>query len=240
MHDKIKLFCFPFAGGSKYSFNSYIDYIPETIEFIPLEYPGRGARINEPLLTDIYKIVEDLFIAIKDQLNGKFAFYGHSMGTLVSFLLVKKLIDYKIDLPIHLFMTGRGGPSVMDTKQRSSLPKNEFIKELKIIGGMPKSALNNEQLMNFFEPILRADFKCIELFEYNGPNNTFEIPISVIIGDKEEINMQQAQAWEKETTAPVKVKTLPGNHFFIFDHPEEVMNLIKSTLSISIKSESNV
>lgn len=239
MDEKIKLFCFPFSGGSAYSFNPYLDFVPEMMEFISLDYPGRGKRMSEPLLYNIDALVEDMFNSIKDQLNNSYAFYGHSMGTLIAFLLAKKIAQTHFPMPVHLFMTGGAAPSIPESKIRSSLPKDEFIEELKTIGGSPESMLNNDQVIDFFEPILRADFKCIETYKYSFTGK-LKIPISVLIGDKEDIRMEQAQAWDKETLLPVEVKVMPGDHFFIYQHSKKIMDFIKKTLLTPVKSRHNV
>lgn len=229
MAKKIKLFCFPFAGGSKYSFNLYLEYSSENIELIPVDYPGRGARINETLLSNIDEIVDDVFKSIKGKLNERYAFYGHSMGSLVAYLLVKKLIKHNLPLPFHLFVSGAGGPSVLKPKERSGLPADEFIEELRTIGGSPESVLANIELIKFFEPILRTDFKSIEGYSYES-STKFAIPISVIIGDQEDISLEEAKAWDRETVLEVDIMVLPGHHFFIYEQHEKLMSLINETL----------
>ncbi|WP_017496487.1 thioesterase II family protein [Flavobacterium sp. WG21] len=238
MNEKIKLFCFPFAGGSKYSFNLYLEYASENIQLIPFDYPGRGARINEILLSNIDEIVEDVFKSIKGQLNEQYAFYGHSMGSLVAYLLIKKLIKHNLPLPFYLFVSGAGGPSVLQPKERSTLPTDEFINELRTIGGSPESVLENSELIKFFEPILRTDFKSIETYSYEATTK-FNIPISVIIGDQEGISIEEAKAWGRETSLEVDIEVLPGHHFFIYEHHEKLMSLINETLLASVNVNYN-
>ena len=96
-----------------------------------MELPGRGQRISEPLLSDIHKIVDDAFLQIKAHINIPYAIYGHSLGTLLGFLLVKRILNENLQQPLHLFFSGRGGPSVQDKdKHIHALPKKEFIKKL--------------------------------------------------------------------------------------------------------------
>ncbi|MGB9120037.1 MAG: thioesterase domain-containing protein, partial [Candidatus Angelobacter sp.] len=48
---RLRLFCFPYAGGSEAIFRTWQQNLPETIEVLPIQLPGRGARLKEPALT---------------------------------------------------------------------------------------------------------------------------------------------------------------------------------------------
>jgi surfactin synthase thioesterase subunit len=226
----IDLFLFPFAGGSKYSYNHFLNESLSKINLIPVEYPGRGSRIGEPLLSDMHKLVEDVYQQIKPQLTQPYAFYGHSMGTLVSYLVTKKIIREGIAEPRHLIMTGRGGPSAIKPESFNHLLTREGLKnKLREMGGSSEEVLNNEALLDMFEPILKADFKAIETYLYQ-PDTPFHIPMTVISGTEEEISPEEANAWKKETTADVNVMQLSGKHFFIYEHAQQIMQLINKAL----------
>lgn len=227
---KIKLFCFPFAGGSQYSYTLFNRYLPAKIELIPLDIPGRGARFSEKLLDDLNAIAEDLYEQIKDQLDAPFAFYGHSMGTMLCFLVTQILHNKQLPLPTHLFLSGRGGPKY-EEKDRNwhLLPPNEFRQKLLALGGSPKEVLEEERLMELIEPILRADFKAVELFSY--PNfQMLDIPVVVMIGKEEQITREEALSWQEITTLPVQFHEFQGDHFFIFEHTQKMIEIVAQQL----------
>lgn len=175
------------------------------------------------------KLVDHLFEEMKPQLNEPYAFYGHSMGTVLGYLLVKRIMDTDLPKPAHLFFTGCEGPSTFKyDERRHTLPKDELIHELKKMGGGSEELFNNDHLMDFFEPILRADFEAIEKYRHQR-DQLLEVPISVFIGTEEDISLEDAKAWQEETTKEVTVKQFPGDHFFIFDHEEIIMKLIFRT-----------
>lgn len=224
---KITLFCFPFAGGSSYSYQVFVPHKPDFVDLVPLELPGRGRRIREGLLRSIDAMVDDLYPQVVGKLNGRYAFYGHSMGTLLSFRLTQRLIEKGHEPPVHLFMTGRGGPSVErdDEVKRSLLPRPAFIEKVRELDGSPDEVLNDDDLMNLFVPVLRADFEAVETYVHQ-PHCLLSIPIDVIIGSEEKISNKAAWAWQNETDAPVAVHQLPGKHFFILKQAKEIMRLI--------------
>ncbi|HYC29114.1 MAG TPA: alpha/beta fold hydrolase [Chitinophagaceae bacterium] len=230
--DTINLYCLPFSGGSKYSYKAFSQYAPPFLNIIPLEIPGRGSRSGEELLTDIELTADDVFDQIKNGLDKPYAIYGHSMGGILAYLLARRIIDAGLDQPLHLFVTGCVAPSL---KYRDlvdhTLPKEEFLQKIKDLGGSPDSVLSNPALMEFFEPILRADFEAVATYKHI-PAAPFSIPVSAVLGDAENATIEEAMQWQKETTATVDVKTLPGNHFFIFEHPDYIIQMISRKLQL--------
>ncbi|MBC7828702.1 MAG: thioesterase [Chitinophagaceae bacterium] len=238
MKATINLFCLPFAGGNKYSYQKYIEKAPSFLNIIPLEYPGRGARMKESLISDADVLVNDLYEQIKKNTDqSEYAIYGHSMGGLIGYLLTRKLIENNHKQPVHLFITGTTGPSSASrsAKNRHLLPKDEFIQELKNLDGIPDEILQNEDLLSYIEPILRADFKTCETYQYSDypPLN---IPLTVITGTDEEMEMADIHLWQKETECTVDFKQIPGKHFFIFKYPRVIVDIISKKLSVHTKA----
>lgn len=228
---KIILFCLPYAGGNKYSYTGFQKFAPPHIELIPLDLPGRGKRLNEECLTTSAQMVADILPVIRENAGHPYAIYGHSLGSLLAYLVTHKIVEENLPLPKRLILTGRGGASVKRTDTpRYQLPKEAFIEALREMGGMD-DVLESEELMEFFEPILRADLQAAETYEYQA-SLPFDVPITVMIGDKEGITEEDASAWQKETTQPIDLNILPGNHFFIFDHEQEIMKRIGEQLSV--------
>ena len=232
MNKKMNLFCLPFAGGNKYSYREFVEKAPTFLNLITLEYPGRSTRMKEPLPVDINGLADDLFNQVKELAgNGHYAIYGHSLGGLMAYLLTKKLLENAMPMPSQLFITGTTGPSSISRteKKRHLLDQQEFIAEIRDLGGMPDEILNSEELLYFFEPILRSDFKISEnyIHEQSVPLN---IPITVITGTEEDMELEDIQLWQKETTHVVDFKRMPGKHFFIFQHPFKVMEIISRKL----------
>lgn len=227
----INLFCFPFAGGGKQSYRRISEIAPDFITMIPIELPGRGTRISEALLYSLDEMVEDIFNQIRLKIKSPYAIYGHSMGGLLSYLVSKFIIEKCMPKPDYLFITGCSAPSSKRDLNKHLLPKNEFIRELGKLGGSSDEILFNEDLMNFFEPIIRADFKAVETYRYRY-TSPFDIPLTIITGEDEDIQPGDILAWQNETTAICKIKKLPGKHFFIFQNETALINQISKDISV--------
>jgi len=230
-HSLIKVYAFPFAGGNRYSYNVFRQYLSEKIDFTPVEIPGRGRRINEPLLRNIHSIVDDIYERIAPELTALYAIYGHSMGGLIGYLLIKKLQEKNEILPTHLIVSGSKSPSSRNLQRTPTyrLPANDFINKIKELNGSPTEILENKTSWNIFEPILRADFEAVETFCYQE-TKPFNIPITVMMGLQDEIAEDDMRSWQRETVAPIALKKFNGNHFFIFEHAPSVTAIIEKAL----------
>ena len=100
--NKLKLFCFHFAGGTANAFRELADLMPNTIEFNAVQLPGRENRFAEPLVSDIKQLIPPLATALKNSMTGDFAFFGYSMGSLVAFELIRHIRREGWELPLHL------------------------------------------------------------------------------------------------------------------------------------------
>jgi len=226
----MNLLCIPYAGGNRYSFSRLLKYFPDHYNIVVLEFPGRGERTEEALLTNTSDLVEDAYRQALPFMDRPYAIYGHSLGGLIGFLLARRIVANKLPAPLHLFVTGTTGPSHRENKIISRMPKQEFIDQMRRYKGMPDEILNNSELMSYFEPILRSDFQASETYEYEK-GGTLDIPISVAIGTEDDLDPEGVEAWSQESTGPVDIYRYPGNHFFIFDHAESITKLMAAKLS---------
>jgi surfactin synthase thioesterase subunit len=222
---KPTLWCFPFAGASYYSYRPIFKSIEQSFTVKYLELPGRGNRMNQPLLYNYQEVLNDIFFQVKEEIQEPFIFFGHSMGAQLAFDTAHLLLSQYNLKPLKLIVSGRGAPSVVKMKKRYDLPNPEFKNALQNLGGIPREILNDPEFFSFFEPILRADFKAIENYKYEK-KPPLDIPILTLIGDKEETTIAEASAWNEETTGKFNLKIFKGGHFFILEHTQQIIELI--------------
>ena len=221
----MKIIAFPFAGGDKHAFNFLKKGLTErSITLTVLECKGRGSRIKEQFSETIEEIVDDfvpkVLEIIKDQED--YIIYGHSMGALVGYLISMRLEDMNVRQPLKLIVSGRRAPSITTPNKVSTLKNDVFWKEIIELGGVPERLLQQTDLLNFFEPIIRADFKVVENYIHN-PIKQLSLPIEVLYGSGEIEPESYFLAWKKEGEKKTKFEKLEGNHFFIYDHHDKLM-----------------
>lgn len=231
--DKIQVFLLHFAGGNCYSFQFLKPYMPREISFFSLELPGRGKRMKEPLLIDQSRAIEDYLQQIQSLRNDKpFLVYGHSMGASLGLRLTKRLEEVG-DAPARLIVSGNAGPGTGEKKKRSEMNDVELKEELRKLGGVPEEVLENEELYNFFIPIMKADFKLLEDGDEPGEAFKLNTGITAVMGEQEETAAKIGN-WARFTQAGFDHQLLSGNHFFIHDHPAKMTRLIKESYDRSL------
>jgi medium-chain acyl-[acyl-carrier-protein] hydrolase len=215
---RFRLFCLPYAGGGAMVFRDWARQLPDWIDVCPIELPGRGTRLAEPLITAFAPMVRAVASAIAAHLDRPFGFFGHSMGAAIVFELTRHLRRYGWRGPDHLFVAGRRAPQLPpegDPACRfAGLPKPEFIEELKRLKGTPPEVFEHEELLELFVPILRADFALCQSFTFT-PEPPLACPISVYGGEHDEAGREAFEAWGEMTTGPFTVRMFPGDHFFV-------------------------
>lgn len=212
----LRLFCLPYAGGSSLIFRTWSKFLPVSVEVCAIELPGRGKQMKLPPLNKIEQLVDAIASAIQPYLDKPFAFFGHSMGGLVSFELVRLLRKKYGTLPVNLFISAHRAPQIPDLDPPiHHLPEPDFIEKLRHLNGTPPAVLDNAELMQLFLPILRADFALLETYIYT-PEPPLECPIIVFGGLQDsEVSYDELQAWQEQTNTNFNLHMFAGDHFFL-------------------------
>lgn len=225
---RLRLFCFPYAGGGASIFRTWSDDLPAQIEVCPVQLPGRERRLKEPSFTRLSPLLQKLAQVLHPYLNIPFAFFGHSMGALISFALAHQLRrQYSLD-PVQLLVSGHRAPQIPDPDPPiHQLPESEFVEELRRLNGTPDSVLQNAELMQLVLPVLRADFALLETYVYST-EAPLDCPISAFGGLQDgEVSYDDLAAWREQTNSSFTLSMFPGNHFFL----QSARSLILSAVS---------
>lgn len=165
---RLRLFCFPYAGGGASIFHAWADQLPSDIETIGIRMPGLESRIMEPAIETISMVVEMLFSEIRSRIDKSFVFFGHSLGSIISFELTRKLRErYRLQ-PIHMFVAGIGAPQILNWNSPIyDFPETDFLEKLqRRYGGIPEEILQNPDILQLVLPSLRASIKMYECYKY--------------------------------------------------------------------------
>lgn len=209
-----RLFCVAYAGGDERAYAGLAEHLPD-VDVVTLERPGRGRRSSEPLLRDPAAIVDDLLRQLRDRLDAPYALYGHSLGARLAFLLCHRLREQGLPAPAHLFVSGESGPAIPSRERHTwELPTDAFWTRLKQLGGIPAELWEHEDLMAYYERIMRADFAALGAYEHaDAP--PLDVPVTAMTGEDEWFTPADVDAWQRETTRPLTTHRFPGDHFFI-------------------------
>lgn len=234
----MKVIAFPYAGGNSFCYRPLAERLRSELGVVVevLELPGRGSLNGESLKTDINDLTDYLFHKIRSLVAEPFVLYGHSMGALLAYLVCQRLLSEGLNLPVGIIVSGRKGPLLKDTNLYHRLSHADFLEVLRKMGGCPRPVLEDADLMAYFEPVLRADFQAIETYDPSiGIHRALSLPLVVLVGDQDDISIADSMAWQAVTDLPIAFQVLSGNHFFIHEHwniiVEHVRKLFRDGLS---------
>jgi len=219
---RLQLFCFPFAGGGAWAFNSWADQLPSDVqretELWSVCLPGRESRRKEPLATQLSLLLEMLTAPLNSLLTRPYAFFGHSMGALVSYELACRLRSKGVAGPVHIVVSGHRAPQLPDRNiQVHKLSDQEILAKLRRLGGTPEEVLQDPELMEMYLPVLRADFAVCETYKYEH-RQPLGCSITALGGTEDaEVSREELSAWYIHTRGSFSLHMFPGSHFFMQD-----------------------
>jgi medium-chain acyl-[acyl-carrier-protein] hydrolase len=212
----LRLFCFPYAGGDTYGFRTWQRQFPPDIDLCLVHLPGRGKRIGEQMFTRLNLLVQTIADLIMQEPQPPYAFFGHSMGALISFELARELRRRGFSAPCRLFLSGRSAPTVAGREAPIfNLPEKAFIAEVRKFNGTPEEVFDNQETRDLFLPVLRADLEMLDTYEYYSEER-LPCPITVYGGLQDsDAPIRNLRGWEEQTSASCNLRTFTGDHFFI-------------------------
>jgi medium-chain acyl-[acyl-carrier-protein] hydrolase len=227
---RLRLVCFPHAGGSATLYRLWPDSLPRDVEVWAAQLPGRGARLAEPPIRRMEALVGELDSAIRPLLGDRVEFFGHSMGAVVAFELARRLRQRGAPVPSRLFASGRHAPQLADPNPAMhALPHDELIERVRRMGGTPAAIFEEPELLELFLPALRADLEAVETWVHHH-----EAPLDVEIVasggvDDPRASAEGLAAWREQTASTFTAHRLPGGHFYLHERPE-LLALLRRTL----------
>ena len=220
------------AGGDQYAYKKYKPLLEEKgWEGIYYDLPGHGDRFTEPLLDDIYAIVEETYNRLENHFESEYAIFGTSMGTLIGYLLSHKIIENQKELPKHLFFASRRCPdSHLRFPRVAHLPEQYFWEKVRKYGGVPAALIKNKELRELYEPLLRADFRALE--EYQPiERNKLNISSTILLGKQDLITFEEMKTWQSHFDSNVDIVEFDGGHFFCYMNTDEVLEIMIQKLA---------
>ena len=214
---KLRLFCFPHAGGGSATFHGWAQRLPASVAVCPVRLPGRESRLSEAPFLRMPHLVEALVEAIRPYTAQPFSFFGHSMGAGVAFELARAL--RRLDLPAprrHLRLRRTRAPQFRRNWSPPPDPSDSaLLDELRRLEGVPPEVLDNPEVLRVVLPSLRADAALYRNYVYEA-----EPPLSCSLHvyggtDDPNITREHLQGWNEQTTAACTLRLFPGGHFFL-------------------------
>ncbi len=230
---RVRLLCFPHAGGAASFFRSWGELVPADVELISVCYPGREDRLLESPIGKMEHLVAPLVRECSRILGEPLAFFGHSMGASVAYetaLHLEELYGTRLSL---LAASGRPGPG-HDQKSgdRGQVSDSELMRDVGLLGGTEDQAFEDPELRELILPAIRADYRLME--QYKPSASTLAARVIAYYGDADpDLDEAAVAAWSMIAGGGFEARSFAGGHFYLVDHAQEVLSNLFDHLDIS-------
>ncbi|WP_052069717.1 thioesterase II family protein [Streptacidiphilus albus] len=221
---RIRLFCFPFAGGGASAYAGWQRRLGDRAQVLPVQLPGREGRSAEPRFTDLNALIADLDRELGADLEFPHILLGHSMGALIAFSLAQHRAGLGRRLPETLVLSAYRAPHLPPPRMA---PPNatdlELVESLVGLGGIPQILLDHPEWLSALLPVARDD-----LLMCSGPGparqEPLPLPLQVYAGAADVlVSPEEVAEWARYSRGGFSMRTMPGGHFFLRDQEEEFL-----------------
>jgi acyl transferase domain-containing protein/surfactin synthase thioesterase subunit len=252
---QLRLLCVPYGGGSGLLYQGWQRSLPAGWEVCPVTLPGHGSRLDEPLVSDVYQVVDELAEEVLRLGEEPIAVYGHSAGALIGFLLAARLQAAGHPGPRRLYLAAFSSPSAegnpfhrqcqarLDAVGYPDFPIADEVRKMTPVQlqrlarafGFPGLDRTDPQLLRTAMPILTNDIRMVASYRHDGAT-ILAAPISALHGHRDDrVTEQQVRDWAHWTTAPCRIHVLDGDHYFL--HPDQcrdqVLEIIANGVAVT-------
>ena len=222
---RMRLFCFPYAGGRAESFEKWTPYLSEGIDLHAFSYPEAAATVDS-----VEAYVSGVATSIANYADLPYAIIGHSLGSMFAWRVTSVLTEQGIPVPKLLVTSGCAAPSVFKTMLLDRLRDTPPEELMALISGARMSA---REIPRDLVEIFARDLQLAMHLPITG--TPIAVPILTLIGDTDAlIHPQHVEPWRHVTSAKVDIEIVPGDHHYWFNEAscERLVALIAHHLAL--------
>ncbi len=228
---KLRLFCFPFAGGGSSFFRGWGAALGNEVEVVPALLPGREARLKQAPVDSFEELMERLYAALVPLATAPYALFGHSMGAVMAYEIVRRLEAEKRTPPVALLVSVARAPKFRLNHKPGPEPGDaELLEQLKQVNPAVGEALESPAARALLLPALRADTRAYRNYVYT-PGEPLTVPILAFGGAEDpQVSKEQLEAWGEHTRGGFSARFFPGGHFYLRTNALEFLRALGEAL----------
>lgn len=230
---RLRLVCFPHAGGAASWFAPWTEAVPADVELCAVRYPGREDRLADSFVDSMEQLAEELSRACAPLADQPMVFFGHSMGASVAYEVAARLAALN-QPPALLCVSAREGPgSALRTRALERLDDERLIAEIRALGGTQGQAIDHPELRSLVLPAVRADYRLIG--RYVPHVLPLPCPVVSYYGTQDaDVPEGAARSWQSVAPAGFTLRAFPGGHFYLAEHMRElVIDILRRYAALS-------
>lgn len=224
----VRVICFPHIGAGASLYNEWAERLPQGAELCAVRLPARENRLDEQPIEDLPDLLDTLGSVLAPVTKGRFVLFGHCSGSMLAFHFARWLRAHGREQPELLAVSSIEAPSVRVVESPlHQMPRDELFERVVSFGGMKAGILADPEMMDIFEPVLRADCRLVERISY-APEPPLDIPIVVAGGMHDTLlSYESMAAWRWETTRSFSMHMYATDHFVLEESAELIGALLR-------------
>ncbi|WP_406112639.1 thioesterase II family protein [Kitasatospora purpeofusca] len=239
---RLRLVCFPHAGGSPAAYRTWHRRLPADVEVLAVCYPGRQDRIGDPFPAGVAELAAEVAAALAPLRDVPVALFGHSMGALLAYeVAVRLAADPGAPPPVRLFVSGSPAPHLVDHSALRSATDEDLLALVDALGSDSTDALRIPALRELLMPGIRADFRLLAHYRATTTSTTTAVPVVACTGDDDPVcAVEAARAWSTTTVSAFDLNVFPGGHFYLEPLEAELLGRITGHLRSDLRFRTNL
>lgn len=226
----MKLICLHHAGGSSLWYYTWTRLLTG-IKVIPIDLPGHGKKIQEPLIYNYNDAVKYLFINIQNIIEDgeDYIFFGHSMGGEMLLYILDLLEKNNEKLPLYTILSG----ICLRKKNRfeiSKATKSQIIAKVVELGGIPIQIIGMTEFERYYLPVIKADFAMLEFIPIFYRESKFKSRAVIFNGKEDKIALDSEEEIVSFFEKDADVYHFDGGHFYLYSELEKICQYINELL----------
>lgn len=221
------IICLPFAGGYSAAYRPLRPYLNSDWNLITLDPPGHGTN-KMHLIEDLEELVSLYIHELADAFTDEFILFGHSMGGRLVHRM-EQVLETRNKMAKATIVSACLPPNYEISPKLKIHSDKELLDYVISLGGFPKEFHNHPELIDYFLPIFKADFKAMESHVY-PTEQVIKSPLYILSGELDvHCTESDLQDWRKSGDK-VSFSTIEGGHMFIETHRSDVANFINNVV----------
>lgn len=224
---RLRLLCFPQAGGSAGAFAAWRSRLPDGLELLPVELPGHGTRRAEPMPGTLEELVAAVLDAVGPELDAPYALFGHSFGGLIAYELAREIGRRRLPPPQGLLLSAARPPHapVPDTPHsRMHLQDDATLTDwLRRTNGLPEALLRHTDYVAVVLETVRADAALMARYRRGEPG-PLDCPLHVFGGLADPVvGPAELEEWIHYEGPDFTLTLYPGDHYYLYEAPDALL-----------------
>ena len=221
------IICFPYGGGNPYAYSDMANCLPVGWCLYAVDLQGHHYGDEQSELLEIPKVTNAVIEEIKALQLKNICLYGHCTGAAIAYDVCKTMEE--AGMVVSKLCVGATYPFVNETDSGYKMNNEEMYNFIKEIGGFKSDKINEQQIEEMLSWFGFDVEQAKKYFEKIENRKVISTPIICITSKKDKFTIGKEDAvlnWGKLSSKVKYYELNQGEHYFITEVPDEIINYI--------------